>query len=661
MIHNKVSDPSVRITKDGGKKVSTIEEMSVCVSSYSDEPERLCPEEHEEGSFHWELHRAREIPSDLKKMQWEVPFVDDSSPSSSTHASRIIIDDGKKKVSSLHHSSSARNLWKTSGGKHAVYGGGKKKRKKKKKKEKPYPLHRLEKSAQLPRNRSERRRQQRSKSEKKPRKTISSSKKRSEKKKKSKQTVPDTTERKRSAPTMATPDRGPKYVPRTGSHPILSYKGSSNIQEKGKKTSPREFLLVSPRHRPGKLLDRFKRFGSPSPPKRAPPAAITAEKPLSESSKTFESSSSSSDISLIYAEILETKRDGGFHRWMKRTLDEFGVGKDEMKPEKRAFLVEIYDNYGPETAYSMMEKFYPNKIIRKSGLRRSPSITQLELDRHESERATVSPNGKFLTGPLLRISSEERLVRASACGDQVLSPREVEDWRAKLIERKRTPSPNPLSGASSSSIEDEFWENLPAAPSRRATICVDPHLSEPLSPSEASAVKLFRLLVCNEHQGEFSRRMNQARGKGGRHCRSTSVEKDRIIRKTNEKERSHSMDRGSSNSSNPCLESEPRYSKEKKVSEERLCRLVMLSISGGTYTDEYGRTIYRDIKGIRVSEDEAIVLGAFQCTFTGHRMVLKNIHECQVLGSECEVEGDDNFIRGRKCSVIGFENVIHGG
>jgi hypothetical protein len=520
-----------------------------------------------------------------------------------------------------------------------------------------------------------------------------------------------------------------------GSSPSLPTRDSKEFgeREKGKKkTSPREFLLLSPRHH-SKLLDRFRRFGSsasskPSKSEGALPNTTTSTAPKngkkstgtflsSEGSWGSEESSGVPDfsetpentdtpenqepfplVSSIYSEILETSQGGRFDRWLHHTLCDIEVNEADLEVEKKDFLREIYTLFGPDVAFNMMRKFHPCGKNGKSahgkheegtsgGLKRSPSITQLELDRYENERANVLPNGKFLTGRLLRVSSEERLVRKGACGDQVLSPREMEARQAriagKLHRRPASPSPIRVACTTTSSSGDEFWENSkpPPAPSRRGTIRGDPHPSGPLTQDEASAAKLYRLLICHERQDEFSKRMHQTRERSHQRSNSGFADKDRIIRHGAEpvgRARSSSVDRYSSVSMSssesspslshikrtkekkPCLSPRDRGELDaKKNSEQRLCRQVVLSISGGMYVDGEGHTVYDGISGIRIEDDDAIVLGAIQCTFTGDRMVLKDIKECQVLGNGCDVEGADNFIRGHMCVVSGPGNVVH--
>lgn len=99
--------------------------------------------------------------------------------------------------------------------------------------------------------------------------------------------------------------------------------------------------------------------------------------------------------------------------------------------------------------------------------------------------------------------------------------------------------------------------------------------------------------------------------------------------------------------------------RDKDSSENRLCHKVLFSVSGGLFTNDKGHAVYRDISGIRVCEDDASVLGAYQCIFTGNRMVLQDVVECQVLGNCCRVNGERNFIRGHTCVVSGFGNVVH--
>jgi hypothetical protein len=436
--------------------------------------------------------------------------------------------------------------------------------------------------------------------------------------------------------------------------------------------------MMSPRQHSEKFLDKLRKgLGGPNPPKAKDKHQESAGVPEPQGSQEAEGDGSAISITSIYSDIMEAKEGSPFFIWWKHILNAFGMEDHEAATEKRAFVKEIYEFFGPETAFEVMESCYPNKAPqrkKKKKLDKSSSITRKELDRHETRRSSVLPDGKVLSGALHRVSSEERL---STLGDQVLSPREMEIHHAekcgKWERRKENASPIGLACSSTTTTsseaevdgDGEAAECPPPPPSRRGTICRSVFADPPLIPDELSLLNMCAMYSskAKTHVRKRSPSVDRNRDVIVRHpirTRSRSIERESSgSSPTLARQGSESTNAGKDKEEGECLSPRDRSKlNAKKTSEQRLCRQTMFTVSGGMFIDEEGRAVYRDIKGIRVSDDEAIVMGALHCTFTGHRMILKDIDECQVLGRECQVEGSRNFIRGRQRSVTGFGNFV---
>ncbi|MHA1681007.1 MAG: hypothetical protein ACTSUE_08360 [Promethearchaeota archaeon] len=581
--------------------------------------------------------------------------------------------------------------------------------------------------------------------------------------------------RKQSAPEVIISEKKKTSLQSPKKKKMKKKKSTSSSSPKedskeNEKVNPREVLL-SPRvpNFLNRLKEHVKIFSSANSGSLL--MASKNDTNLSKKQKDAVNYMEDIDLGKIRHPCTQTESD----RWVMKTSSKGRC----LSPEKLDFIKEMHAKYGEGIAFGLMqtlneiphtqeeekkEKEEERPTSGGSSLKMSPSITKLALDTYGDTTAPgktrVTIRGKILTGPVLRVSSEEHLVSAAMYGDQILSPREIEDMQVKAFVKKVVLSTRRsalgVSGgsysSSSSSIGDthsrysndesglipEYDEDSvtsPIYPSCSISHCGALQGEElRMTRKQANASKLLWLLVGNDHYDVNSRnslaRIEDPKVKFARQsektnnrspithsnssplCKSFPSPKRSGKRKskkrrgraivTHGRKRSHSVDHNmtssgrkrtlcysygiipgvDSNSSlgrslgrsdpweSECMSSgedgrmclSPRESKmmrEKDSSEKRLCYKVLFSISGGMFTDNTGRIVYNNIDGIRVSDNKALVQGAYQCTFTGDYMILHDIIDCQVLGSGCRVKGQCNFIRGTGCVVSGFGNVIH--